>query len=232
MQILGLDTATPQAGVAIGGPDGVIASFRLVNRGRHAETVAPAIEHVCRMAGTTLDAITELAIDVGPGLFTGLRVGIATANAIAFARGIPIIPVSSLEILAHAARLTSRRIVSVIDALSGEVYFASYRSEGTGVRALTEPRLATPDAVAAELAALEEDILVVGDGAQHYAERFASSGNRITVAGASFQYPSAANLVEIATARSLHGEFAPGADVQILYLKKPYVQEKASAGTS
>ena len=225
MQILALDTSTPQAGVAIGGPDGVIASFRLVNRGRHAETVAPAIEHVCRMAGTTLDEITALAIDIGPGLFTGLRVGIATANAIAFARAIPIIPVSSLEILAHAARLSSRRIVSVIDALSGEVYFASYRSEGIGVHALTEPRLATPDAVATELAALEEDILVVGDGAQHYAERLATG--RITIAGASFQYPSAATLVEIAISRATQTTFVAGTDVQILYLKKPYVQERA-----
>lgn len=228
MQILALDTSTPQAGVAIGGPGGVVASFRLVNRGRHAETVAPAIEHVCRMAGTTLDEITALAIDVGPGLFTGLRVGIATANAIAFARAIPIIPVSSLEILAHAARLSSRRIVSIIDALSGEVYFASYRSEGTGVHALTEPRLATPDVVAAELAALDEDILVVGDGAQHYAERFASTSH-ITIAGASFQYPSAATLVEIAVSRATQTTFVAGTDVQILYLKKPYVQEKAPA---
>lgn len=203
MMLLGLDTATAQAGVAIGGPDGIRASFQLVNEGRHSESLAPAIEFVLRQSATQFKDFTGVAIDIGPGLFTGLRVGVATAKAIAFANGIPTIPVSSLEILAYAARRSTRKVIPVIDALSNEVYY------GAG-------ELGTPQALAAHVEQLNEDVLLVGDGARRYAELFAHMSH-VEIADPSLQYPSASVLVEIATRK------APVADAQILYLRKPYV---------
>lgn len=211
MRLLGIETATARLGVAISDEEGVRASFDLVNAGRHSESLVPAIEFVCRQSGIELRAIEGVAVDIGPGLFTGLRVGLATAKAIAYAHGIPTVPVSSLEVLAHAARLTQRTVVPVIDALSGEVY---YRGD--------EPRLGTPEDLARYVAGLNEEVLLVGDGARKYAETFASMSH-VQIADAAMQYPSAAALVGIAARRK---ELASAADVQIFYLRKPYVHEK------
>jgi tRNA threonylcarbamoyladenosine biosynthesis protein TsaB len=208
--VLGIETATAQASVALGGPDGVISSFHLINKGRHAESLTPAIEFVCRQASKAISDITAIAVDNGPGLFTGLRVGLATAKAIAYARGIPALPVSSLEIIAHGARLTERKIVSIIDALSDEVYYATYFRG----KELIAPALGSPGDVVAQL---QDEVLLVGDGATRYAELFSSS--RVEIAPRSFQYPNAASLVELAMSR----DFANVPDVQIAYLRKPYV---------
>jgi tRNA threonylcarbamoyladenosine biosynthesis protein TsaB len=215
--VLGIETATAQASVALGGPDGVISSFHLINKGRHAESLTPAIEFICRQAGKQIGDITAIAIDHGPGLFTGLRVGLATAKSMAYALGVPAIPVSSLHILAHAARLTDRRIVSIIDALSDEVYYATYERGAE----LSAPRLGTPNDVVAQLQDLQENVVLVGDGATRYAPLFAAMPH-VEIAGAGFQYPTAESLIEIASTKDL----ATQHDVQIAYLRKPYVHSK------
>ena len=134
MIILGIETATTQVGCAIGGVEGVLASFN-ANRGRrHAETLAPAIEFVCKQARVELQEISAVAVDIGPGLFTGLRVGIATAKAMAQALRVPMIGLSSLDLLAFPVRYSNRLIVPVIDARRGEVFTAFYRQVPGGVQ--------------------------------------------------------------------------------------------------
>ena len=104
MLVLGIETATPQVGVAIGGHEGIIASFHTTRDRRHAETLVPAIQFLCAQAQMKLSQIGLVAVDVGPGLFTGLRVGLATAKSIAHACRIPMIGVSSLDLTAFPAR--------------------------------------------------------------------------------------------------------------------------------
>src|SRR5256885_10322814 len=134
MLILGIDTATPQVGCAIGGHEGVLASFHAARGRRHAETLVPAIEFLCKQAHIELSEIGAVAVDIGPGMFTGLRVGVATRKAMASALRIPMVGVSSLDLLAFEVRWTPRRIVSVVDARRGEGFFAFYR-QGAGGRA-------------------------------------------------------------------------------------------------
>ena len=100
MLILGLETATAQVGCAIGGHEGVLASSHSARGRRHAENLTPAIEFVCRQARVELPEISCVAVDNGPGLFTGLRVGVASGKAIATALRVPMIGVSSLDLLA------------------------------------------------------------------------------------------------------------------------------------
>ena len=126
MLILGIETATEQVSVAIGGHEGVIALFEVTRGRRHAETLVPAIEFICRQADIELDEISVVAVDVGPGLFTGLRVGLSSAKAIAHALRIPMIGISSLDLLAFPSRHTDRVVVPVIDARRGEVFYAMY----------------------------------------------------------------------------------------------------------
>ena len=105
MLILGIESAGAQVGCAVGGHEGVLASAHSGRGRRHAEALAPQIEFVRCQAGIELSEVGAVAVDVGPGLFTGLRVGIATAVALAYALGVPMIPVPSLDLMAFPCLL-------------------------------------------------------------------------------------------------------------------------------
>lgn len=220
MLILGIETATVQAGCAIGGHEGVLASAHSAKGKRHAENLAPAIAFICGQAQVELTEIGLVAVDVGPGLFTGLRVGVATAKAIAFALRVPMIAVSSLDLLAFPVRFSNRLIVAAIDARRGELYYAFYRQVPGGVQRLGEHQLGTPDDLASELLASGEEVLLVGDGAQRYAESFEGLA-RVELVDRENSYPSAASLVQLAHAQALREEFGRPDEIEPIYLRRP-----------
>ncbi len=131
MTLLAIESATDVVGVALIRDDSGEAERTHVGGRMHAELLAPFIEEVCVVSGCALGDIDAIAVDVGPGLFTGLRVGVATAKALAQALGLGVLGVSSLDVLAAAAHRHSgvdgaRRVVSVVDARRGEVFAAAY----------------------------------------------------------------------------------------------------------
>lgn len=219
MIILGIDTATPQVGCAIGGHEGVIASFSTSKGRRHAETLVPAIDFLCRQAHIELVEIGAIAVDVGPGLFTGLRVGVATAKAMASALRVPVVGVSSLDLLAFPLRWSNRRIVSVVDARRGEVFYAFYRQVPGGVQRLSEPQVGSPEELCNEMQATGEDCVAVGDGARRYADQLVDL-IKVEIADAGLAYPSPSSLVQLAHARALREEFVNPWDVSPVYLRK------------
>jgi len=217
--ILGIETATQQAGCALGGVEGVLASFHVARGRRHAETLAPAIEFICRQAGVALREVSVVAVDIGPGLFTGLRVGVATAKALALGLRVPMIGLSSLDLLAFGVRQTSRLIVTVIDARRAEVFYALYRSVPGGVQRLDGPHVSSAEELAAELMARNEEALLVGDGALRYADAFGDV-RAADIAEVGSAHPSAASLVELAHPRAVREEFVQHWEIQPLYLRK------------
>ncbi len=220
MLVLGIETATPQVGVALGGHEGVLASFHSARDRRHAETLAPAIAFVTEQARVHLDEVSVIAVDVGPGLFTGLRVGLATATSLAHALRVPMVPVSSLDLVAFPVRFSNRRLVSVVDARRGEVFHASYRQVPGGIQRITDPAVSSADELAAELFASGEDCLVVGDGAVRHAEAFGGRTG-IDVAERGLQHPSAGSLVQLAHAAALREAFVTVDEVEPVYLRQP-----------
>jgi tRNA threonylcarbamoyladenosine biosynthesis protein TsaB len=219
MLILGIESATNQVGCAIGGHEGVLAAFHSARGQRHAETLAPAIDFVRKHALIEFDELGAIAVDVGPGLFTGLRVGIATAKALAQTLRIPMIGVSSLDLLAFRVRYTNRLIVAVLDARRGEVFYAFYRHVPGGAQRLSEYALGKPEDLAWELLASGEECLVVGDGALRYPSVFAEAA-RTDFGDLGDAYPSAAALVELAHPKALREEFVPQWELKPLYLRK------------
>ncbi|NLD76280.1 MAG: tRNA (adenosine(37)-N6)-threonylcarbamoyltransferase complex dimerization subunit type 1 TsaB [Acidimicrobiales bacterium] len=220
MLVLGLETATAEVGCAIGGHEGVLASSHSARGKRHAENLTPAIEFVCHQARVELSEISCVAVDNGPGLFTGLRVGVASGKAIAQALRVPMITVSSLDLLAFPLRYTDRRIAAVIDARRSEVFWAFYRQVPGGVQRVSEPAVGSPDELAAELVADPCDTLLCGDGAIRYAEHLSGFPN-VEVAGGDHAYPSARALVQLAHARALREDWIRPQEVELLYLRKP-----------
>jgi tRNA threonylcarbamoyladenosine biosynthesis protein TsaB len=172
MMVLAIESATELAGVALADEGGVLATAA-VSRGRHhAESIAPAVEFVCRRAGVRLSALDALGVDVGPGLFTGLRVGVGTAKALAFALELPLVELSSLEVLAHAVATSGvvpgTLVVPVVDARRGEVFVARLRNTASGLAWEQREARRTPDALADELRGLDEPVVLVGNGARRY----------------------------------------------------------------
>lgn len=218
MIILGIETATTQVGCALGGQEGVLASFHAARGRRHAETLAPAIEFICKHARVELGEVTVVAVDIGPGLFTGLRVGLATAKAMAMALRVPVIGLSSLDLLAFPVRRTPRLIVPVIDARRDEVFTASYRQVPGGVQRISEPRLTTPAELFSDLHAGGEECLLVGDGAIRHASAF--SDPRLDVCTLGDAFPSATALVELAQPRALREQFVQPSELAPLYLRR------------
>jgi len=218
--ILGIDTATVQASCAVGGHEGVLAAVQSAKGRRHAEHLAPSIRFACELAGIELAEISVVAVDLGPGLFTGLRVGIATAKSLAHALKVPMIGVPSLDLLAFPVRYSSRLIVAAVDARRGELYWACYRQVPGGVQRIGEHRVGTPDDVASELVATGEEILLVGDGALRYAEHF-DAIPEVELADRGLAHPSAASLVQLAHARALREQFEQPTSLEPIYLRKP-----------
>lgn len=220
MLILGITTSTAQVGCALGGHEGVLGAVHSTRGRRHAETLTPAIDFLCRQARVGLGEIGAIAVDLGPGLFTGLRVGVAAGKALSYARRLPMIGVTSLDLVAFPLRHSHRLIVCALDAGRGELFHATYRQSPGGVQRITEPAVSTPDDLASDLLAGGQEVLLAGDGALRYPSAFADNG-RIELADRGEAYPQAGSLVQLAHARALREEFVPPAELTPVYLRKP-----------
>ncbi len=219
MLILGIETATLAVGCAIGGHEGVRASFHAAHGRRHVETLVPAIEFMCHQAGVGLHEMGAVAVDVGPGLFSGLRVGVAAAKAFAQALRIPVIGVPSLDLLAFPVRHSSRLIVAAIDARRSEVFYAFYRQVPGGVQRLSGYNVGTPEKLGSELVATGEDCLMVGDGTSRYPDLLTETAGR-EYGGPATAHPSAAALVELAHPLAMREEFVQPWELEPMYLRR------------
>ena len=166
MLLLALDASTPATTVALVADGIVLCEQTHVDARRHAEVLTSSVADILREADKALSDVHAVAVGVGPGAFTGLRVGIASAQAIGDAQGIPVHGVLTLDALAYAAEVDGPFAV-VIDARRKELFWASYESPTTRT---TEPAAATPQAIAEHIGALP----VVGAAATPYADLFAN----------------------------------------------------------
>ena len=169
MRILAIETATSEVGVALADDSGLLATVTARPGRRQAETLHPLIADACRLAGVELAGLDAIAVDIGPGLFTGLRVGVAAAKALAAGLGIPLATATSLEILAAACPGARGSVVPVIDMRRGEL---AWLMAGRGRE---EFSLGPPSMLAGELSALGVPLLVVGDGALRHQKELAAS---------------------------------------------------------
>ena len=176
--ILGIDTSTAATAAAVWAPDGPALEARddptAGERPRHASRLLALVEEVLRETGW--DEIERIAVGVGPGGFTGLRHGIATARALAQGRGLPLAGVSSLEALARGAQSeagSDRPVLAVIDARRGEVFAAAWR----GAERLLDPVAIAPAELASRLAAERlAGVTAAGDGAVRFREQLERAG--------------------------------------------------------
>ena len=218
MLLLAIDTATARVSVALGDDGAVIGEVSLAGGRRHAEQLAPAIKYLCGELDVSLAQLAVIAVDIGPGLFTGLRVGVTTAKVMAQALRIPVVAVPSLDLVAYPLRHSNRVVVAVLDARRHEVFCASYRPVPGGVQRVSEYAVRQPAELVVELESGTDELLLAGDGIAAYHDQFASL-DRAEFAGVAHDAPSAAALIELATARAEREEFQPQSEIRPLYLR-------------
>ncbi|MGW1468899.1 tRNA (adenosine(37)-N6)-threonylcarbamoyltransferase complex dimerization subunit type 1 TsaB [Streptomyces sp. NPDC002308] len=204
-----MDTATPAVTVALHDGTSVVAESGQVDARRHGELLLPTVDRVLAEAGTTLDAVTGIVVGVGPGPYTGLRVGLVTAATFASALSVPVHGLCTLDGLAYAAGeagITGPFAVAT-DARRKEVYWARYADPHTRTGG---PSVDRPADIAEELAGLP----VVGAGAVLYPDAFPDARGP--------EHVSAGALAALAAERLAAGEEL--LDPQPLYLRRPDAQ--------
>lgn len=204
--VLGFDTATPAVSAALHDGASVVASRLRVDPRRHGELLAPMIADVLADAGASRADLTAVAVGVGPGPYTGLRVGLVTARVLAAVLGIPVHGVCTLDIIAERARHhVATGFLVATDARRGEVYHARYDEKG---RRVDGPRVG-----AAAVIDGGAGLPAAGDGARLYPEAFCG-----VIEPA---YPDAAALCQIAV-RATPGQLS---EPEPLYLRRPDARE-------
>jgi tRNA threonylcarbamoyladenosine biosynthesis protein TsaB len=201
--LLAFDTATPAVTVALHDGERVVASLTRVDAMRHGELLAPGITSVLDEAWVPRQDLTAIAVGVGPGPFTGLRVGLVTARTLALALDIPVYGVCTLDVLAAQAvdaRAVPGPFLVATDARRKEVYWAAYDEHGAR---LDGPHVSKPADVASALP-------VVGNGAVLYPEAFPHAAGPV--------HPDAGVLAQVVT-----DERAELLDPEPLYLRRPDV---------
>ncbi|MBN0044253.1 tRNA (adenosine(37)-N6)-threonylcarbamoyltransferase complex dimerization subunit type 1 TsaB [Streptomyces actuosus] len=207
MLLLALDTATPAVTVALYDGTDVIASSSQVDARRHGELLLPAVDRVLTEAGLALDAVTGIVVGVGPGPYTGLRVGLMTADTFGLALQVPVHGVCTLDGLAYAADIDRGPFVVATDARRKEVYWATYADSRTR---LTDPAVDRP----ADITGQVEGLPAVGAGALLYPEVFPRVHEP--------EHVSAAALARLAAERLAAGVELPAP--RPLYLRRPDAQ--------
>ena len=200
MKLLGLETATSAAAVALSNDTAEIRELLATTERRHTETLLDAVTSLLGDEGITVVDLDGIVVDVGPGLFTGLRVGVTTARSLAAAAGIALHTATSLEVLASdPATPEEGSVAAVIDGRRGEVFVECFVGARLHRRSLGPPEILRPEELSTRLETLADDLVVVGDGAVRYADALGTKARSGLVP--SVVYPSPAVALEIVIAQ-------------------------------
>ena len=210
MRVLGVETSTLAGGVALLDDDRVVGEYLLDVGVTHSERLLAAIDRVLTDARWTLDDVDALAVAVGPGSFTGLRIGLGTVKGLAFARATPIAAVPTLDGMAAALPFAALPVCPVIEARKNEVYTSRFRWTGADMSRDWDYLALPPDELAARLS---EPTIVIGPavrGIHSPHVRPVPSARRI---------PSAACVAQLGLERARRGETIGAAELVPFYLQ-------------
>ena len=218
MIVLGIETATLTEGVAVIDGDGVIAEHRSHVGSTHAERLMPTILQTLRSAGLGIDDVNGIAVSIGPGSFTGLRIGLSTVKGLSLARGIPVVGVPTLDGMANHIPFCKYMVCPMLDAKRREVYTALYRTSGGIPERLTEFRAIAPAELLTEIV---EPTVFLGDGIPVYKDLIRDSlGPKAHFASDQFNLPSGSSIALLGRALLGEGKTVDIRSVEPLYIRK------------
>lgn len=219
--LLAIDTSTRQAGIALyDGEKGLVAEYNWHSANRHTEELMPATAQMLERAGMTARGLTAVGVAIGPGSFTGLRVGLAAAKGLALAQGLKLVGVSTLDFTAYPHQAQARPVIALVQAGRGRVCYARYEHGPDGWAAQAPYTLTTLPALAA---AITEPVVFVGElsHADRQTLRDELGPDRATFLPPALSARRTACLAELAWARHTAGQWADPATLSPLYMQQP-----------
>jgi len=217
MLILALDTATDQGSLALMAADRLLLEFSLKSQGTYLTRLLPEVEALLKAAGRSLKEVGAIAVSQGPGNFTGLRIGLATAKGLAWALGCSLVPVPTLEVLAAQVPLSPHQVGVLVDAKRREVYFGLFRGHPGQPQPLLEPQRLP---VALLPARLKPPLTLTGPGLNAYGDFLKETlPPQIQWAPPQIRHPRAATVARLALPRLARGLTASPAQLTPIYLR-------------
>ena len=221
MIILAIDTSGPVCGIAVWADGRIRYEAAAINKLTHSESLMPMLDEALTRAGVEKKDLTHLAVTVGPGSFTGVRIGVTAVKALSHALNIPCIPVGALEATANGIDCTDEIICPIQDARVMQVYGAAFKN---GVRLMDDCVLKLEEYLE-KLSALDGKFLFTGDGVITYQQKIAEKlGDRARFASAQCAYLRPAAVA--CTAAQKTDEAVDYLTLQPLYLRAPQAERE------
>lgn len=225
MRVLAIDTATVLASVALVEGDTVIAESSVSNIKTHSRILMPMISKVFEIASLRPRDIDAIGVSIGPGSFTGVRIGVATAKGMAISLKKPLIGVSTLDGLAQNTPFADGIICPILDAREGQVNNALYRFEKYSLKRLTDYRVLSIYELIEELMGYTEKIIMSGDGVFLYRDVITNAlSEKVFFAPVNAIMPRATSIAYLASERIKRGIQSASGNVVPIYLKKSYAE--------
>ena len=213
--LLAVDTSTAQIGIALYDGSQVLAESVWIGRQHHTTQLAPALAGLLSRTGVSMDMVSALGVALGPGSFTSLRVGLALVKGIALARKLPVIGISTMDVIAVAQPLSKIPLAVVLQAGRGKLALGFYKSSKIGWQAQGPARVVTVDALADEI---ESPTIIAGELSAEERQRLARKKVNIKLASPAQCVRRPAVLAELAWARWQAGEVDDAASLAPAYL--------------
>lgn len=226
MILLAMDTSAKAASVCLAQEDKIIGEFFINTALTHSQTLVPMTEQLCKNAGVQFGEVDAVAVNAGPGSFTGVRIGVAAAKGIAFERSLPCVAVSTLESMAYNFLGCDCIVCAVMDARCSQVYNAMFRVSGDRVERLCDDRAMSLEDLKLDLQQYSERIMLVGDGAQICFKFLENSLSNVFSAPVNHVNQTAASVACAAFQKIKQGETLTPAELMPVYLRLPQAQRE------
>ncbi len=225
MRILGIDTTGQTASAALIEDDKLIAEFTLNYKLTHSQTIMPMIAEIIERSETDKASIDCIACAAGPGSFTGLRIGAATAKGFAFALDKPLVAVPTLDALAYNMFETNKVICPIMDARRNQVYAAFYMWENGKMLRLTDHMAESIDRIIEVAEMLEQEVIFLGDGVPVHKAKLEQNENFL-FAPAHCNMQRAASVAALGRILAEEGLAKSGDEFELIYLRKSQAERE------
>lgn len=225
MKILGIDTTGQTASAALVEDDKLIAEFTLNYKLTHSQTIMPMIAEIIERSETDKASIDCIACAAGPGSFTGLRIGAATAKGFALAWDKPIVAVPTLDALAYNVFETDKIICPIMDARRNQVYAAFYMWENGKMLRLTDHMAESIDRIIEVAQILEREVIFLGDGVPVHKEKLQQDKNFL-FAPSHCNMQRASSVAALGKIMAEEGMAKSGDEFELIYLRKSQAERE------
>ena len=229
MTIIAIDSSAKAASVCIANEEKIIGEFFINTSLTHSQTLMPMLEQLLKNTGMSVEQIGAVAVNAGPGSFTGVRIGVAAAKGLAFPKDLPCISVSTLESMAYNLLDCDCIVCAVMDARCSQVYNAMFKIKGNIAERLTEDRALSLSDLLLDIKNYDEKVLLVGDGAEISYEFLKNCASNVFLAPQNKRVQTASSVALSALKMLAEDKTVSAGELMPVYLRLPQAQRELNA---